>query len=91
MLTYQPVSALWRRAAHDNYLAVESPVGPVSVSLVSLGDEYKAIYRTDKVRRTGRVCEAGRGPGMRNVTRMRGGQRARHEKRGGHGWAFEVG
>jgi len=33
---------------HANLLAVDSPAGPVSVSLILADGQYKAIYRTDK-------------------------------------------
>lgn len=33
---------------HLNFLAVDSPVGPVSVSLILTEGTYKAVYRTDK-------------------------------------------
>ena len=37
-------------AAHATFLAADSPVGPVSVSLVASPTEYKAIFRTAKAR-----------------------------------------
>eukprot|EP00732_Lithocolla_globosa_P005487 Lithocolla_globosa_v1_NODE_5701_length_1199_cov_185.523601.p1 type:complete len:357 gc:universal NODE_5701_length_1199_cov_185.523601:68-1138(+) len=33
---------------HENYLAPESPVGPISVSVILADNTYKAIFRTDK-------------------------------------------
>jgi len=33
---------------HMNFLAVDSPIGPISVSLILVDGQYKAIFRTEK-------------------------------------------